>query len=338
MFSLHAVALAVPGFIRVGGLRLPVYGIFAAAGLIAALWLSQRTALRVGLSANRIWDAGVFAVIAAFVASRALLVAVDLRAFLKYPLLVLSLPSLTYGGMLLTGLMVWAWLRWKRMPVRDVLDAWVPCGALLAAVLSVAHYVEGTDAGMPTGLPWGVVTPGDTVLGRVHPVEIYAAVFALVLCVGLVARLPKRRFAGEVAALAMMVGGAGAFLLDMLRQPVESFGDAVLDPGQFVALGLMLVGVIMYREKREPRPELTRVEAAQILENLVAGRGENYDHEKIYYGAFSDPLLIELKMRFPDIYEGPRGGILSQEESDQILLDYALKLRSDGEQSKEELV
>jgi phosphatidylglycerol---prolipoprotein diacylglyceryl transferase len=257
MFLLQATAMEVPGFVRVGGVHVPVYGIFAALGLIAALWLSQRTAVKVGLSANALWDAGVFAVIAAFVASRVLLVAFDLPAFLKFPLLVLALPSLTYGGMILTGLMVWGWLRWKRMPVLEVLDAWAPCAALLAAVLSVAHFVEGTDAGMPTSLPWGVVTPGDTVLGRVHPVQIYAAVFAVGMCIVLSRRLPRRKFAGEAAALGMMVGGATAFLLDMLQQPVESSGNSLLDPGQFVALAAMLAGAWLFvgRNRLNPMSE-----------------------------------------------------------------------------------
>jgi phosphatidylglycerol:prolipoprotein diacylglycerol transferase len=257
MFALQAVASFAPGFIRVGGVHVPVYGIFAAFGLVAALWVSQRTARVVGLSANKLWDAGVFAVIAAFVVSRLLLVAFDLKAFLKYPLLVLALPSLTYGGMILTGLMVWGWLRWKRMSVRDVMDAWAPCAALLAAVLSVAHFVEGTDAGMPTRLPWGVVTPGDSVLGRVHPVQIYAAIAALGLGSFLLWRLPRRRFSGEVAAVALMAGGGLAFLLDMMQQPVESFGDAWLDPGQFVALAAMLAGawVFVSRSRLNPMSE-----------------------------------------------------------------------------------
>ena len=235
---------------------MPVYGIFAAAGLIAALWFSQRTAQRVGLSPDKLWDAGVVAVIAAFVASRVLLVVSDLPSFLKYPLLVLALPSLTYGGMLLTGLLVYAWLRWKRMPVLDVLDAWVPCGALLAAVLSIAHFVEGTDAGMPTSLPWGVVTPGDTVLGRVHPVEIYAAIASLALCGFLMRMLRRRAFAGQVASLALVIGGALAFLLDMLRQPNKSYGTALLDPGQIVALAAILTGTLLFMYASRNRHEM----------------------------------------------------------------------------------
>jgi len=263
VFSLQATALLLPGFIRLGPLRLTVYGIFAAAGLIAALWLSQRTAPRVALPANKLWDAGVFAIIAAFITSRALLIAFDLRAFLKYPLLVLSLPSLTYGGMVLTALLVWLWLRRKHLPVRDVLDAWAPCAALLAAVLAIAHFVEGTDAGMPTRLPWGVVTPGDTVLGRVHPVQIYATIIAIALCIVLFRILPRRKFAGQVAAVALISGGLVAFLLDMLQQPVESSGDALLDPGQYVALVAILIGTALHMA---PRPERREFPCGVVLE------------------------------------------------------------------------
>ena len=254
MFSLQAAALLLPGYILIGSLRLTVYGIFAAAGLIAALWLSQRTAPRAGLPANKLWDAGVIAVIAAFVTSRALLIAFDFRAFLKYPLLVLSLPSLTYGGMVLTALLVWLWLHHQHLPVRDVLDAWAPCAALLAAVLAIAHFIEGTDAGMPTRLPWGVITPGDTVLGRVHPVQMYAAIIALALCAVLFRMLPRRRSSGQVAALALITGGLAAFLLDMLQQPVESSGDALLDPGQLVALAAIIAGTALHLTAHpEPR-------------------------------------------------------------------------------------
>ncbi len=231
-----------------GNVHLPVYGIFAALGLIAALWLSQRTAPMVGLDPEKLWDAGVFAVIAAFIVSRLLLVVFDLKAFLAYPLLVLALPSLTYGGMILTGLLVWGWLTRKRLPILDTLDAWAPCAALLSAVLSVAHFVEGTDAGMPTRLPWGVLTPGDSVLGRVHPVQLYAAAAALALGAALMYRLPRRRFSGEPASLALIIGGTLAFLLGMLQQPIDVVDTLPLDPGQIIALASMLAGAILYAQ------------------------------------------------------------------------------------------
>jgi len=236
-------AMLVPGVVRVGALRVPVFGVFAAAGLVGALWLSQRTAKATGVDTDKLWDAGMFAVVAALVVSRVLVVAMDVRAFLAYPLLVLSLPSLTYGGIALTGVLVWLWLRWKKLPVLRVMDAWAPCAMVLWAALSLGHFVEGTDAGMPTKLPWGVVTPGDSVLGKVHPVQIYALVVAVVLCVVLLRMLIEKRRVGMVASVALVMGGAASFVLDMLRQPVETMGNAWLDPSQWVAIVAMVMGL-----------------------------------------------------------------------------------------------
>jgi phosphatidylglycerol---prolipoprotein diacylglyceryl transferase len=243
---MNPLALFLPGYFSIGHLHVPIYGIFAAVGLVAALWLSQRTAPLVGISAEKLWDAGMMAVLAAFIASRALLVFQDPRAFVRYPLLVLSLPSLSYGGIFATGVLVWIWLRFRQLPVLRVLDAWAPCAALLWAVLSVGHFVEGTDAGMPTRLPWGVIVAGDTVLGRTHPVQLYAALIASALCGLLLLCLKSRARAGEIAALALVLSGATSFLLDMLRQPLDTFGRGWLDPSQWIAVAAMIAGAVLW--------------------------------------------------------------------------------------------
>ena len=249
---------AMPAGMQMGRLRLSAYGICAAVGLIAAAWLSQRTARSAGVNPDRLWDAGVLGICTAFVISRLLLIARDPRAFLKFPLLVVLLPSLTYGGMALTALLMALYLRWKQLKVRDVLDAWAPCGALLAAVLSLGHFLEGTDLGMPTRLPWGVVFPGDAALGREHPVQVYAVLAALVLLAVLLWQLRGPRRPGAVAGLGLAAGGLLSFLLDMVTQPIESAIEAGrgparwLEPGQWIAFAAMLVGAWLWLSARPP--------------------------------------------------------------------------------------
>ena len=230
----QVVAAAVrPEVLRLGGVRVPVYGVFAALGLVGALWLSQRTAGVVGVSEDKLWDAGMFGVVAAFVASRVLLVVGDFGAFVKYPMLVLALPSLTYGGMAATGLAAWGWLRWKKIAVWDALDAWAPCGALLGAVLALGSFVGGTDAGMPMKASW---------MGRTQPVGVYGMVAGLGVVAGLWWALGRRRFAGEVAGWGLVVGGVVGFGLEMLRQPVSVTGGGWLEASQWVDLGAVVVG------------------------------------------------------------------------------------------------
>jgi phosphatidylglycerol---prolipoprotein diacylglyceryl transferase len=224
--------------------RLPVYAVWAAVGLMAALWLSQRTAARVGIRPEALWDADVVAVVGALVVSRVLLVVQSPRAFLEYPMLVLALPSLTLGGMVITAAVVWGYLRWKRMAVLDVMDAWAPGAAVLAAALELGHFFEGSDAGMPTGLPWGVVERGAFVLGATHPVGVYAAVVALGIAAVLLWRLGRRGWSGEVAALGLVLGGVSWFLLDMLRQP--EVGGGWLEGSQWVGLGAVVMGMMLW--------------------------------------------------------------------------------------------
>jgi phosphatidylglycerol:prolipoprotein diacylglycerol transferase len=242
---LQTATILVPGQLRLGPVRLSVYGLFAAVGLVAALWLSLKTARGVGLAAEEVWDAGLFGVVAAFVLSRLLLIGGDVRAFLQLPLVMLMLPSFTYGGMVLTAAAVVAYLQWKRLPLLKVLDAWAPCAAVLAAMLSLGRFFEGTDLGMPSRLPLGTVVPGSAGLMHLQPVAIYATVVSVGLLVVLMWLLERRLRAGMVAGVAMAAGGVAGFLLDMITQPVESGSKAWLDPVQWVALGAMLVGGLM---------------------------------------------------------------------------------------------
>jgi phosphatidylglycerol:prolipoprotein diacylglycerol transferase len=242
---LQTATILIPGQLRLGPVRVPVYGAFAAVGLIAALWLSLKTARAVGLAAEQVWDAGLFAVVAAFVLSRLLLIGGDVRAFLHLPMVMLRLPSFTYGGMVLTAAAVAVYLQWKRLPLLKTLDAWAPCAAVLAAMLNLGRFFEGDDVGMPTRLPWGTVVPGSAGLMHRQPVAMYATVASVVLLVVLMRLLERRLRAGLVAGVALVAGGAAGFLLDMMTQPLESGGSAWLDPVQWVAVGAMLVGGLM---------------------------------------------------------------------------------------------
>lgn len=237
--------ILVPGVVRLGPVRLPVYGLFAAVGLIVALWLSSKTAKLVGLAPEPVWDAGLFGVVAAFVISRLLLIGGDVRAFLHVPVALLAMPSFTYGGMALTALAVLAYLRWKRLPLLKIAAAWAPCAAALAAMLSLGRFFEGTDLGMPTSLPWGTVVPGSAGLMHLQPVAIYGAIASGLLVVVLMGLLQRRLWAGSVAGVALLAGGVASFLLDMITQPTESAGRGWLDPAQWVAVGAMLVGGLL---------------------------------------------------------------------------------------------
>jgi phosphatidylglycerol---prolipoprotein diacylglyceryl transferase len=237
-----------PYLLHSGHLLLPTFGVLAALGLMAALTLSLRTATLVGLNPEKLWNAGLFTLLSAFALSRLLLIIANLHDFLAYPILLLMVPSLTTGGIVLTILATAIYLRLRHLPLLDTLDAWSPCATLAWAFLALGHFAEGSDAGLPTTLPWGLpIPPGTT---RLHPVALYAATAAALLTLTLLRQLPRRHRPGDTLALALAAAGAAQFLLTFLRQPHPD--ATLLDPIQWIALAMIaLAGLILLLQPRK---------------------------------------------------------------------------------------
>ncbi len=273
----HTLASAVMPWrsVRLGPLHFTPFGLAAALGLIASMTLGRHCAGRGGVTRpgsgrsspdpEAVWDAGLFAIFSCFVASRLLLALQSPAAFLKYPLLLLGLPSLTPGGMALAALASWIYLRRKHLPLLPTLDIFAAPAALLAAFLEVGHWADGSEAGMPTRLPWGVAVAGAPAALRVHPVALYGIVVSIALTVWLWAVRPQSRLldyrdpalpelvqrdtaqpAGTVTSLALTAGGLAAFVLDMLSAPPARELSSWLEPGQWISLSAMLTGVLLW--------------------------------------------------------------------------------------------
>jgi phosphatidylglycerol---prolipoprotein diacylglyceryl transferase len=237
-----------PYLLHSGHLLLPTFGVLAAVGLMAALTLSLRTAAVVGLDPDKLWNAGLVALLSAFVLSRLLLIVANPRSFIAYPVLLLTLPSLNGLGILLTLLATTIYLRLRHLPLLDTLDAWSPCATLAWVFLALGHLAEGTDAGLPTTLPWGMAIPPSTI--RLHPVALYAAIAAAVLTIVLLRQLPRRHHPGNTLALALVASGTAQFLLTFFRQPFPDSG--LLDPIQWIALGMIaLAGIVLLLQPRK---------------------------------------------------------------------------------------
>jgi len=240
-----------PTLLHFGHITLPTFGVLAAVGLMAALSLSLRTAVVAGLSPDRLWNAGLFVLLSAFVLSRLLLVVMYLHTFLTYPILLLAVPSLTPLGLVLTAIVTVLYLRMRRLPLLTTLDAWAPCATLVWAFLALGHFAEGSDPGLPTTLPWGIAMMRGGI--RLHPLALYAVIGAVSLTVVLLRQLSHRRYRGDTAAFALAAVGIAQFLLTFLRQPdpsVELLGN-ILDPIQWVAIGMIFVAGAIWLQPRK---------------------------------------------------------------------------------------
>ena len=242
-----------PTLIHLGRFILPTFGVLAAAGLVAALSLSLRTAALVRLSPEAVWDAGLFSILSALVSSRLLLVLANFQSFLHYPLIILALPTLNASGILLTLLVTLLYLRIKRLALLATLDAWAPCATLTWAFIALGHLAEGSDPGLPTRLPWKILSP--TGGAYLHPVALYVALSAALLTLVLLRYLqhysqPGHPQPGRPVALALATSGIAQFLITFLRHPsLDADGlplATILDPIQWVSLLMVVAACIIY--------------------------------------------------------------------------------------------
>jgi phosphatidylglycerol:prolipoprotein diacylglycerol transferase len=242
-----------PYLLHSGHLLLPTFGVLAAVGLMAALTLSLHTAAIVGSSAaglipDKLWNAGLFTLLAAFALSRLLLIIANPHSFLAYPILLLMVPSLNAASILLTIIATGIYLRLSHLPLLDTLDAWSPCATLAWAFLALGHFAEGSDAGLPTALPWGLAIPPSTI--RLHPVALYAAIAAALLTFVLLHQLRRRRHPGDTFAFALAAAGTIQFLLTFFRQPFPD--SSLLDPIQWIGLGMIaFAGLVLLLQPRK---------------------------------------------------------------------------------------
>ncbi|GGA67629.1 hypothetical protein GCM10011507_18970 [Edaphobacter acidisoli] len=243
-----------PYILHSGHLFVPTFGVLAALGLMAGLTLSLFTARKTGLSADALWNAGLFTLLAAFILSRLLLVVGNLGTFLHYPVLLLMVPSLTPLGIVLTIVVAIVYLRLRHLPLLKTLDAWAPCATLIWGFLALGHFAEGSDAGLPTTLPWGLAIPPDDA-PKLHPVALYAVIAAAILTVALLVLLRRRWRPGSVASAALVAAGVAQFALTFFRQPYL-YSDSTafiraLDPIQWIALAMMVAAgiVFLFRER-----------------------------------------------------------------------------------------
>jgi phosphatidylglycerol:prolipoprotein diacylglycerol transferase len=237
----------------------------AAAGVLLALVLAQRTARMAGVSPSLVWNVCVVALFAALVGSRLLLAALNWGELLRHPLWIFGLatihsPVLAVAGVMMGAVAALVYMGRERMPWAATLDA-------LAAPLVVGLACEQWGA-LLAGAGYGTETPGGwavvytdplaqrwsgTPLGiPLHPVQAYAAVGYMLLAVLLLMRLSARRQPGDVAGIALMGLGVVIYLTELWRDP-EGRGqvlDGALDGPQVAAVVLVIVGALLLRERR----------------------------------------------------------------------------------------
>lgn len=260
-----------PVLFHIGSILIPSYGAVAALGVLAALFLAQRTARLSGVNTTQMWNLCIAAMFSGLIGERLVLIAVNWSTIKQHPswatgLAMIHHPLLTAAGVITGATAAAAYVRSRRMPIGATADALAAPLTLGLAFEQVGALMAGSGFGVQASarLPWAVIYTSvlaarwsGAPLGiPLHPVQAYAALGFLMLAVFLLAWMlaPPRagRQPGDVAGICVMGFGTIVYFTELWRDP-EGRGTLLhgaLDAPQIAAVLMVIAGGIVLRERK----------------------------------------------------------------------------------------
>jgi len=243
-----------PGAIafHVGPLTIRWYGVLMATAILVGFWLADRAAKREGVSADKLLNAGQWAIIAGLVGARIYEVIFNWDYYGQHPW---KIPAVWEGGLaihggLIVGPLVGAWLAYRwRLPILRGLDVSAPSMVLGQAIGRWGNFFNEEAFGRPTDLPWKLyISPEHRPLGYAqfeyfHPTFLYESLWDFAVFLLLVGLLRSRLKPRPGALFFAYVGlySIGRFAIEALR--LDSFWLGPLRVPQLASVIGVLVAV-----------------------------------------------------------------------------------------------
>jgi prolipoprotein diacylglyceryl transferase len=308
MTTLGAVPLVIPspttGVWYLGPVPIRAYAMCILAGIIVAVWVTQRRLERRGGRPGQVLDISAWAVPFGIVGGRIYHLITSPQAYFGEGGQPLNAFKIWEGGLGIWGAValgaVGAYIGCRRHGVRflDFADAAAP-GILVAQAMGrFGNYFNNEIHGAPTDLPWGLKVydwdqqAGHAVLdangnpvvsGIFQPTFLYEAIFCVLLALVLVRldrRLALRR--GQVFALYIAGYPLGRVVIEMMRTD-DANHILGLRVNVWVSLLVFLLGAALFvgfgRRPQDDGPSTTAPEATDGAETASRPVAESHHSE-----------------------------------------------------------
>ena len=148
-----------PILVQFGPISIHWYGLFVALGIFVSVVVASRLARTYGISSEKVYDAGLYAVLGGLVGARIYAVFLELPYYLAHPFEIIAIwhGGLAIHGGIIGAVAVLAWYCKKNhLPLWHMVDAAAPALALGQAIGRFGNYFNQELFGTPTTLPWGI--------------------------------------------------------------------------------------------------------------------------------------------------------------------------------------
>jgi phosphatidylglycerol:prolipoprotein diacylglycerol transferase len=223
-----------PEIFRIGNFPINTYGVLLALAFLSALLIAAKLAARDGLPRERVYDLGLWMLLAAIVGSKVLMLFTE-PEYRENPLRLFSLDFLRSGGVFYGGLIAaiiagYFLIRRYKLPWWKTADAFAPGIALGNAIGRQGCFAAGCCWGKATNLPWGVhfTEAGHDVTGvpivdasgaplHLHPTQLYESFGALIIFFFLLWLHRRKKFSGQVILFYAALYGVMRFTIEIFR-------------------------------------------------------------------------------------------------------------------------
>lgn len=266
---MRSVLVKIPFWLPFAGwFEIPIfaYGTLLVFGLFAGLFLARRLFQAEGarITANQIIDMVFVAVLAGVVGSRILYMIQYRTSFNEF--FKVWEGGLVFQGGVAGGTLGVIWfLKRHKLPVLKTGDVIMPCLLLGLAWGRLGCFMNGCCFGKPApNLAWAISFPEGSPaiiqhqelfpeeVGKdspcslpVHPTQIYSSLSAAGLGLGLTWLLARKRFDGQVIAVASMAYGVMRIVLEFFRGDIDPVVHG-LTQAQLISAGMFFMGAVLY--------------------------------------------------------------------------------------------
>jgi prolipoprotein diacylglyceryl transferase len=252
------------GVWELGPVPIRAYALCIIAGIVAAIWLTQRRWVARGGTAEDVLDIAVWAVPFGIIGGRIYHVISSPRAYFGEDGDPLRAFAIWEGGLGIWGAIffggVGAWIacRRKGIPLPAFADALAPGLLLAQAIGRLGNWFNQELVGGPTDLPWALeIDPqnrpdGFETFATFHPTFLYELLWNLAAAAFVI--WADRRFRlghGRAFALYVVSYCVGRLWIELLRtDPAEEFFGVRLNVFTAVVVGLLAVAYLVWQRGR----------------------------------------------------------------------------------------
>lgn len=245
-------------WLSIGPVTIHGYGVMSAIGIISAYLTAEKRAKNKGMDSEKIFGLVISCLIFGYAASKLLYMLTILPEIMANPEQILQHLSggwVVFGGILGGILGGYLYCRWQKLSVLDYFDTALPAVALAQGFGRIGCFFAGCCYGAPTDSWIGITfTNSDFAPNGIPliPTQLISSALDFLLFFFLIwYDKNKQKRSGETTILYLILYSAGRFVLEFFRGDAVRGSVGVLSTSQFIGLGTLAAGVILYLVRRK---------------------------------------------------------------------------------------